>query len=130
MRQFGGIMIKSSDLSWIVVSDLKKAKQFFTETIGLKEHSYSEAFGWAELKGESGGALIGLAEESPMMEDMKAGQNAVVTLTVDDIEKVSQEIEKKGVKLIGEMIEVPGHVKMQMFSDLDGNLFQLVEQLD
>lgn len=122
-------MIKSSDLSWIVVSDFKKAKEFFVQQVGLKELASAPEYGWAELGGETGGSVIGIAEESSMME-VKAGSNAVITLSVEDIEKSVQDFEKKGIKLIGEIIEVPGHVKMQMFSDLDGNLFQLVQKLD
>jgi len=123
-------MVKSSDLSWIVVSDLNKAKHFFTHTVGLKELSCSEEFGWAELGGESGGAVVGLAEENPMMGDIKAGSNAVITLTVEDAEKTTEEFEEKGIPLVGEMMEVPGHVKLQMFKDPDGNLLQIVEKLD
>lgn len=123
-------MIKSSDLSWIVVADIKKAKRFFTESVGLKELSFSEEFGWVELGGEKGGAMIGLAEESPLMENLKAGSNAIITLTVENIEKTCQMFKDKGINLIGDIIEVPGHVKMQMFSDLDGNLFQLVQNLN
>lgn len=122
-------MIKSQDLSWIVVSDIKKAKDFFTKTIGLKELKFAQEFGWAELGGENGGAIIGLAEEGPMMET-KPGSNAVITLTVDNLEKTIQAYQKAGVELIGETMEVPGHVKLQLFKDLDGNLFQIVENLN
>jgi predicted enzyme related to lactoylglutathione lyase len=123
-------MVLSSDLSWIVVSDLKKAKEFFTNIVGLKVLNVSEEFGWAELGGESGGAVIGLAEESPMMEGITAGNNAVITLTVEDADKATEALKKKGVELVGDMMEVPGHVKLQMFKDPDGNLLQIVEKLD
>jgi len=120
-------MLKSSDLSWIVVSDVKKAKKFFTETLGLKELNYAEEFGWVELSGQDGGCMIGLAQAN---EEMAAGNNAIITISVDDIEKSRSEFEKKGVQLIGDIMEVPGHVKLQMFTDLDGNKFQLVENLE
>ena len=51
------------------------------------------------------------------------------TFTVPDIKKAIGEMSKKGVKLIGEMMEVPGHVKLQFFVDADGNTFQIVEEL-
>lgn len=124
-------MVLSSDLSWIVVSDLKKAIKFFTETVGLKILNVSEEFGWAELGGETGGAVVGLAQEN-LEEDegFVAGSNAVITLTVENAEKAAEELEKNGVQLIGEMMEIPGHVKMQLFKDPDGNLLQIVEKLD
>lgn len=120
-------MVQSSDLSWVVVSDVKKAKKFFTEILGLKELSFSEEYGWAEFHGDEGGTLIGVAQEN---EDMEAGVNAIITFTVEDIVKTRSNFEKKGVNLIGDVMEVPGHVKLQLFTDGDGNTFQLVESLE
>ena len=120
-------MLKSADLSWVVVSDLKKARRFFTETLGLKEYSCSEEWGWAELQGQEGGSMIGIAQENS---EMPAGSNAIITITVHNLDATIADFKKKGVKLIGEVMEVPGHVKMQMFTDLDGNKFQIVQVLD
>ena len=121
-------MLKSFDLAWIVVSDIKKARKFFTETLGLKEHAYSEEYGWIELCGQDGGTMIGIAQENEKTE-IKSGQNAVITLTVDNLEETIAAFKKKNVKLLGEIMEVPGHVKLQMFTDADGNKFQLVQTL-
>ena len=120
-------MLKSSNLSWIAVSDFKKARKFFTETLGLKELTCSEEYGWLELSGQEGGSMIGIAQANV---ELGAGKNAVITLTVDNLDTTVAEFKKKGVHLIGEIMEVPGHVKLQMFTDLDGNKFQLVESLD
>jgi len=122
-------MLKSSNMSWITVSDIKKAKQFFVEVLGFKEQNFHEDFGWAELSGhDEGGARIGLGQSNPNQE-MKPGENAIITISVDDIEKVRAEYQSKGVNLIGEIMEVPGHVKLQLFTDQDGNKFQLVESI-
>ncbi len=121
--------VKSVQLCWIVVADLKKAIAFYTETLGLKLLSSAEEFGWAELQGKDGGTMIGLAQaggHSPF----KPGSNAIMTLTVDDIEKARTELQNKGLKLIGEVVEVPGHVKMQDCVDADNNYLQLVQSLD
>ncbi len=120
-------MIQSSDLAWIVVSDINRARKFFTETIGLKEHVFSEEHFWAELGAEKGGSVLGIAQENP---EMKAGSNAVVTFTVDNLDSTLKAFKDQKVDLIGEVMEIPGHVKMQLFRDVDGNLFQLVEKLD
>ncbi len=37
---------------------------------------------------------------------------------------------EKGAKLVGEIGEVPGHVKMQTFLDPDGNMMQIVQELN
>ena len=119
--------IKQIEMIWIVVKDLKASIKFYTEVIGLKLMELHEEFGWAELEGQEGGARFGIAQMSDL-EDVKAGENGVVTFTVEDIEKARQELEKKKVKLIGPIQEIPGHVKMQKVVDADGNLFQLVEK--
>lgn len=112
-------------LSWIVVKDIKKAIKFYTEVVGLKLREYHEQYGWAELIG-SDGAALGIAEESPQ-EAIKAGSNAVTTISVDNLEKARQEFLKKGVRLVGDVLDIPGHVKMQTFTDQDGNTLQIVE---
>lgn len=120
--------IKSSELTWIVVSDIKKAKKFFTEVLGLKLTSAQEDYGWLELEGKDGGAALGVAsscEHCPI----SPGGNGVVTFTVDNIEETKETLSKKGVKMLGEITEVPGHVKLQLFQDDDNNFFQLVQML-
>lgn len=118
--------IKSVNLAWIVVKDLKKAIKFYTEVVGLKLMEFHEQFGWAELEGHEGGLRIGLGQMQAK-DGIQPGQNAVITLTVDDIEQAIGNMVSKGAKLIGDVEEVPGHVKMQMVVDEDNNHFQLVE---
>lgn len=119
---------KSVDLCWIVVSDIKKATHFFTETLGMRVTSEYEEYGWVELEGHGGGATIGLAaagDSSPL----PAGSNAVITLTVENIEQTVEELKKKNVELIGDLMEIPEHVKLQLIKDVDGNYLQLVQVL-
>ena len=114
-------------LSWIVVKDVKEAIKFYTETVGLTLREFNPEYGWAELMGPEGSAL-GIAQED-MEQNIKAGTNAIVTVTVDDINKARSDFLKRNVTLVGDVIEVPGHVKMQTFQDKDGNTMQLVEIL-
>jgi predicted enzyme related to lactoylglutathione lyase len=118
--------LKSMNLVWIVVNDLKKAIQFYTETVGLKLMEFHEQFGWAELEGHEGGARLGIAQ-AQKPEDGVPGQNAVPTFTVGSLENAVANLLKKGAKLIGSVQEVPGHVKLQTVTDTDGNKFQLAE---
>lgn len=125
----------SIGLAWITVKDFKNAVKFYTEVAGLKVAEMNEEWGWAELEGHDGsGMRLGIAQhqegchtdacyESPI----KPGQNSVITLTIDNIEQAQKEIQKQGASLIGEIHEVPGHVKMQTVRDAEGNIFQLVE---
>ncbi len=121
------MQVKSIDLAWIVVKDLKQSIKFYTD-MGFKVAEIHEEFGWAELAPANGGTRLGLAEASKEAA-LKPGQNAVVTFTVQDTEKAAQALEKKGIKIIGKIQEIPGQVKMALFSDKDGNHFQLVQIL-
>lgn len=114
-------------LSWIVVKDIKAAIKFYTHVIGLDLKEFHEEYGWAELSGPEG-SILGIAQECPS-QDAKAGSNAVMTIAVADINKAIERYRKEGVDLVGEVIEIPGHVKMQTFRDKDGNTLQLVQKL-
>ena len=109
----------------ITVADFKKAEKFFIETLGLKLKNKAPEYGWLELSGTEGGGVLGVGQ---CMGDQKAGVNAVVTFSVDDIEKTIKDLKSKGVS-VGEIMEVPGHVKLATFSDPDGNEFQLAQEL-
>jgi len=122
------MIVKKIDLAWITVSDYAKTKKFFTETLDLKISSDSAEYGWAELKGPQG-ATLGIAQENPQYGSEKAGHNAVLVFTVEDIVAAKKELEAKGVKFEGDIMEVPGHVKLATFIDLDGNKFQLAQEL-
>lgn len=122
--------IKSMDLVWISVSDIKNAQKFFTETLGLKELNFAPEYGWLEVQGKNGGISLGIGQASPDHADSKPGINGIMTLTVDNIEETMKDLKAKGVTFVDEIVEVPGHVKMVSFVDADGNLFQLCEQLN
>jgi len=120
--------IKSMSLAWVTASDIKKAKAFFADTLGLDLTTDSAEHGWLELKGKDGGFTLGVGMSSPECPS-KAGQNAVVCLDVDNVEETKKDLESKGVKFLGDIQEVPGHVKLALFADEDGNLFQLAQCL-
>jgi predicted enzyme related to lactoylglutathione lyase len=121
--------IKSINLVWVSVKDFKGSVKFYKDVLGLKLNEINEEYNWAEFSGQEGGALLGIGV--PRIKDfVQPGQNAVVTFTVDDIVKTKEELGKKGVKMLGEIEEVPGIVKMQTFVDDNGNHAQLVQILD
>ena len=119
--------VRGNLLSWIVVKDLKAAIKFYTEVVGLTLLNKSPEYGWAELAGPEG-ASLGIAQESSEME-IKAGSNAVMSISVDNLDAACGLYRKKGAKLVGEIVEVPGHVRMQTFLDFDGNMMQVVQKL-
>jgi len=114
-------------LIWITVSNINTAIKFYTEVIGFELREFNENFGWAELSGKNG-ARLGLAQYNPEF-GYQVGTNAIPTITVDDIEKACQELKKKNITFIGDILEIPGEVKMQTFMDTDGNTFQVCQIL-
>lgn len=118
--------IKSIGLSWVLVDDLKESVKFYTEVVGFTLVRFDETEGWAELSGSDGGTRLGLGQKSDYV-DIHPGQNAIVSLPVDDILTVKADLMKKGVQMLGEIIDFPGLLKLQTFIDLDGNCFQLIQ---
>lgn len=121
--------IRKIELGWITVSDFAQSKKFFVETLGLDVFSGCDEYTWLEVRGKDGGMLLGVGGSGEGC-GLQPGQNAVMTMTVDDIIATRTELEAKGVKFISDVIEVPNIVKMAMFVDLDGNKFQLVQNLE
>ena len=123
--------IKNIGLAWIATSDLAKAKEFFTNTMGLEISQDSQEHGWLELKAPADSFLLGVGEVKEAGENspIEPGLNAVVTFTVADIAAAKKELEAKDIPVY-DIIEVPGHVKMAFMQDFDGNLFQIVEMLN
>lgn len=119
--------VRGIELSWIVVKDIDAAIKFYTQVVGLMLKEYDKNFKWAELSGPSGSRL-GITQEN-LEYNMKAGTNAVVTITVQDIVKAKEKLMKQKVHMIGEIMEVPDEVKLQSFADADGNMFQLAQIL-
>lgn len=121
---------RSFDLAWITVNDLKKAVDFYVNVLGLKVMEISEEYGWAELKGREGGARIGIAQKQPSSEPFaQPGQNAIMAITVENLDQSVKTLIEKGAKLVGKAEEIPGHVRIQTLVDLDGNHLQFVQVL-
>ena len=115
-------------LGWIVVKDLAEAIEFYENVVGLTLKERMDEHGWAELQGPDG-CRLGIAQESDYM-DTKAGSNAIMAISVEDMDEALKHYKEKGAKLVGDVIEVPGNVKMQTVVDADGNVFQIVQDIE
>jgi predicted enzyme related to lactoylglutathione lyase len=122
------MVVRDIELVWIVVKDLKAALRFYVDVVGLKLIEFHEQYNWAELEGYNGGTRLGVAQEHPE-EKIGPGQNAIITFTVLDLDQSKKEMVQRGAKCDGDVIEIPGQVRMQMILDNDGNRFQICERL-
>jgi len=116
--------IKGISLSWIIVKNLELAVSFYQKNLGFQLKNYDPSNRWAELVGSEGGTL-GISEENAQF-SWEAGSNAIVVMSVENIEISRNELSAKGVILIGDIVDLPD-AKIQSFMDLDGNLMQLIE---
>ena len=121
--------IKSTNLSWIVVSDIHKAKEFYLNTLGLILEEENLKYGWLEFRAKDSSYRLGIAKENKESNEI-AGCNAIMTFNVDNIETEVERLKKEGVVFIDSIVEVPsGRIKMISFIDLDKNKFQLCQKL-
>jgi len=109
-------------LTWYSVSDLEKAKKFYSDVLGLKKTF--EMPGWAEFAAAEGAVSIGL-NGNP---SNKKG-SGIVVLKVADLDKARKELAGRGVEFEGEVEEVPGVVRIGTFRDPAGNRLQLAQVL-
>lgn len=125
------MVVKRSDMAWIHVNDTAKAKKLFVDILGMQIRAEAPEYGWMEFVAKDGGSALGVGKYNPQYgTQVQPGQNAVVTFTVDNIVTAQAELTENNVTILGEILEVPGHVKMLFFTDADGNKFQLVQLLD
>jgi predicted enzyme related to lactoylglutathione lyase len=114
-------------MAWVVVDNLAQGKAFFTDVLGLKLEADSPEYNWAEFSAGDD-THIGMGEscdDTPI----KAGNNAVICINVEDIVAAKSELESKNVRVLGDIVEVPGHVKMILIQDPSGNLYNIVQKL-
>lgn len=118
---------KGISMSCVTVSSLDETKRLFVDLLGLEVKDYQEQYRWMEIEGDEGGR-VGFGE--PMGEGMKAGTNGIVSVEVVNIEEAKAHLEANGVQFHGEIVEVPGEVKLVLFSDKDGNQYFLSQKLN
>ena len=119
MNYDGTITLASS------VSDIATSVQWFKDVLGFEEVFSAPEAGWAEVSSPVSGVTIGLGATEEV--DGKGGTTPV--FGVEDIVAAKAELEAKQVKFDGDIIEMPGMVKLATFFDPDGNSYMLAESL-
>jgi catechol 2,3-dioxygenase-like lactoylglutathione lyase family enzyme len=111
----------------LAVSDMPKAKAFYTETLGLEvkmDYRQDDDNWWVELVLPEGGVHITLSTHHG---NMKPGA-VVLYFATSDIDAAHKELEDKSVKVsaIGDDLHGPGSgTKWFNFNDPDGNLVHI-----
>ena len=106
------------------VTNIDATIAWFKEMLGFEETL--KVPGWAEVSSPTAGVTIGFAE-SETVEGGSGGTTPVFGVT--DIEAARAELEAKGVRFMGDTIELPGMVKLAPFYDPDGNTYMIAQSL-
>jgi len=102
----------------ISVTDLNKAKEFYSKVFGWKVNIMPQmTYALFETGSEPNGGFN-------KVDELKAG-GAVFYIRVDDIEKKLKEIEKAGGKTVKKKSEIPGFGWEALFKDVFGNVLGL-----
>lgn len=103
------------------VTDLDKARDFYSNVLGLGKPSYDmPEMGWIEWGGE-GETHLAVA---PLAEGMEIGHSTTVVFTVADCHAAVTALREQGVNC-ADAIGVPGAVTYATFRDPFGNTLQI-----
>ncbi len=111
----------------VVVSDMKKAKEFYAEKLGLEvatDYRQNDDNWWVTLTLPGGGASITLARSSTTSNEPPKPGTLGFYLSTSDIAAAYKELNEKGVKTgeVRDNLYGPGSgVKFLQFQDPDGN---------
>jgi lactoylglutathione lyase len=109
----------------VMVSDEKKAKEWYRDKLGFEVQSDQEHWVVVAPQGSSFGLHL-CADES-----LEPG-NTGIALHSGDIENTCRELKEKGVQFTRELgkSELDEDLTYAMFKDPDGNVFWLMPKLD
>ena len=99
------------------VRDMAKAKEWYARVLGSTEVFEVAEHNWCEVTTPHAGLFLGLnATETP-----QPSAGAALGFGVADMDKARAWLVKNGVELEGDVIVIPGIVKLLYFRDPDGN---------
>ena len=108
-----------TDFVGVSVSDMPRAKAFYTETLGIPSPNLDDA--WPEL--ETGNVSLYLVDPTRVGREF-APNTSQVALRVADVAESRRGLEEKGVEFQGDVFD-SGVCHMAFFADPDGNALML-----
>jgi len=118
----------------VVVSDMKKAKEFYAEKLGLEvatDYRRNDDNWWVTLTFPGGGAPITLARSSTTHNEPPKPDSVSFYFSTSDIVAAHKELNEKGVKTseIQDNLYGPGSgVKFFQLQDPDGNSVTVAQE--
>jgi catechol 2,3-dioxygenase-like lactoylglutathione lyase family enzyme len=135
------MMIKSIEAIVIMVNDLQKSVEFYTDVLGFSISNKIEMaeMGLSAVFVEKDGSRIGLmnykGKKIPKRSEIakiKLGESSIpindhLTFSVDDMEATTTDLKGKGVVFNLEPISMEGGIKVAFFKDPEGVQIELME---
>src|SRR5215213_5598582 len=118
----------------VVVSDMKRAKEFYAEKLGLEvaaDYRQNDDNWWVTLILPGGGASITLARSSTTSNEPPQPGTLGFYLSTSDIEAAHTELNERGIKTgeVRDNLYGPGSgVKFIQFKDPDGNSVTIAQE--
>ena len=118
----------------VVVSDMKRAKEFYAEKLGLEvatDYRQNDDNWWVTLTLPGGGASITLARSSTTSNEPPNPGTLGLYLSTSDIAAAHKELNEKGLKTgeVRDNLYGPGSgVKFMHFQDPDGNSVTIAQE--
>ena len=118
------MQVERVDFVSILTQDLKRAKAFYVEVLGLEV----ETEGDSDMELRCGQVTLDVFDPSSIGQPFSVSP-AGLALRVEDVDAARAELETKGVEFDGETI-VTGVCKQAWFKDPDGNALMLHRRFD
>lgn len=104
-------------------TDLKRTVDWYRRVLGFEPFLEVKEIAWCELLTAVAKVSIGFSESETVGTD----GGATPTWGVTDIAAAKAALEGHGVRLDGDILHIPGMVKLLTFYDPDGNALMLYE---
>ena len=118
------IEVQRVDFVSVLTRDIRRAKQFYAETLGLELESEGES----DMEFRAGQVTLDVFDPSSIGQEF-APSPAGLALRVADVDAARAELEAKGVTFDGETITT-SVCKQAWFKDPDGNALMLHRRFD
>lgn len=99
------------------VTDLDRSIRWYRDMLGFELLYRSEDIAWCELKTAVAKVNVGLSER----QEAGGPGGATLTFGVTDIEAAKADLDGKGVRQDGDIMDIPGLVRLLTFFDPDDN---------
>jgi catechol 2,3-dioxygenase-like lactoylglutathione lyase family enzyme len=119
MSATDAMTVERADFVSLPVTDVERAKRFYTETLGLRELGGGA---WPELA--LGNVSLYLIDPTNIGREFRGPHTASIALRVPDVAAARAELERRGVAFEGEILDT-GVCHMAFFRDPDGNALML-----